>query len=138
MRQRRPSEPPEQQPSPDPVNPIPDPEIMSASDVRQNFGSGVNRVARGEGRVVIEKHGSPVVGIVSIEDIRRLRRMDEVTSRRKQMLEAMRAPFNEVPSEELVREAEAAVAEVRAERKAERRRQQGEVGAHAGSSRHRG
>lgn len=80
MRQRQQSEPPEQQPSSDPVNPILDPEIMPASAVRQNFGSVVNRVARGEGRVVIEKHGSPAAGIVSIEDIRRLRQMDVVTS----------------------------------------------------------
>lgn len=84
-----------------------DPEVMSASDVRQNFGSVVNRVARGEGRVLIEKHGSPAVGIVSIEDIRRLREMDEVTSRRKRMLEEMRAPFKDVSAEEILREAEA-------------------------------
>lgn len=104
----------------------PDPEIMSASDVRQNFGSVVNRVARGEGRVVIEKHGSPAVGIVSIEDIRRLRQMDKATSRRKRILETMRTPFEDVPVEELLREAEAAVAEVRAERIAERQRQHAE------------
>lgn len=109
------------------------PEIMSASEVRQNFGSVVNRVARGEGRVLIEKHGSPAVGIVSIADIRRLRQMDKVTSRRKGMLEAMRTPFKDVPTEELLREAEAAVAEVRAERRAEQ--QQHEAGAQAGSSR---
>lgn len=138
MTQRQPSEPPEQQPSPDPVNPIPDLEIMSASDVRQNFGSVVNRVARGEGRVVIEKHGSPAAGIVSIEDIRRLRRMDEVTSRRRRMLDEMRAPFRDVPAEELLREAKASVTEVRAERIAERRRQQGEAAAQAGSAPDRG
>ena len=116
----------------------PDPEVMSASDVRQNFGSVVNRVARGEGRVLIEKHGSPAVGIVSIEDVRRLRQMDEVTSRRKRMLEAMRAPFRDVPKEELVREAEAAAAEVGDDRRTERRRQQGRMEAHAGSSRLQG
>lgn len=127
---------PHRQPEAEPRTP--DPEVMSASDVRQNFGSVVNRVARGEGRVLIEKHGTPAVGIVSIEDIRRLRQMDEVTSRRERMLEAMRAPFRDVPTEELVREAEAAAAEVRDERRAERRRQQGHVEAHAGSSRLQG
>lgn len=110
-----------------------DPEIMSASDVRQNFGSVVNRVARGEGRILIEKHGTPAVGIVSIEDIRRLRQMDKVTSRRKRMLEEMRAPFEDVPAEELLREAENAVAEVRAERIAER--QQQEMDAQDGATR---
>lgn len=117
-----------------PAEPRPtDPEIMSASDVRQNFGSVVNRVARGEGRVLIEKHGTPAVGIVSIEDIRRLRQMDAVTSRRKRMLEEMRAPFEDVPAEELLREAENAVAEVRAERIAER--QQQEMDAQDGATR---
>lgn len=124
----------ERQSAPEPLTH--DTEVMSASDVRQNFGSVVNRVARGEGRVLIEKHGAPVVGIVPIEDIRRLRRMDELTSRRKRMLAAMREPFKDVPTEELVREAEASVAEVRAERIAERQRNVVEAPAQS-SSRHR-
>lgn len=110
-----------------------DTEVMSASDVRQNFGSVVNRVARGEGRVLIEKHGTPAVGIVSIEDIRRLRQMDKMTSRRKRMLEEMRAPFEGIPAEELLREAEIAVAEDRAERIMERQHQK--TGAQDGPTR---
>lgn len=120
---------------PDSDSGAPDLEVMSASDVRQHFGSVVNRVARGEGRVVIEKHGSPAAGIVPIADIRRLRQMDEATAHRKRMLGAMREPFRDVPTEDLVREAEAAVAEVRAERIAERQRTL--VEAPAGPSRHR-
>ncbi len=121
MTQRQPSEPTEQQPSPDPVNPILDPETMSASDVRQNFGSVVNRVARGEGRVVIEKHGSPAAGIVSIEDIRRLRQMDVVTSRRRQVVEDIRRHFRDVDPEEMERETNKIFEEMRQEDREARR-----------------
>lgn len=89
-----------------------DPEVMSASDVRQNFGSVVNRVARGEGRVLIEKHGSPAVGIVSIEDIRRLRQIDEELRERRAMVEEIRSHFRDVDPEEMERETEKIFAEI--------------------------
>ncbi len=59
-----------------------DPEVMSASGVRQHFGEAVNQVSRGEGRVFVEKHGTPAVGLVSMDDVRRLRNRDaEVEAR---------------------------------------------------------
>ena len=39
--------------------------VMSASEVREHFSEVVNRVARGEGRVIVEKHGAPAVAVVS-------------------------------------------------------------------------
>lgn len=97
-----------------------EPEVMSASDVRQHFGTVVNRVARGEGRIVVEKHGSPAVGIVSIEDVRRLRQLDARISEHHTTLNEFRARFQDVPEEELLREAEKASAEVKADMKRER------------------
>lgn len=94
---------------------FPEPEVMSASDVRQNFGSVVNRVARGEGRVVIEKHGTPAVGIVSIEDIRRLRQMDAVSSRRKRIVDDIRQHFRDVDPQEMERETDKSFEEMRQE-----------------------
>lgn len=102
----------------------PDPEIMSASDVRQHFGSVVNRVARGEGRVVIEKHGSPAVGIVSIEDIRRLRQMDAELHKRRQLVEDIRSRFRDVDPEEIERETEKIFEEMRQEDREARLRSQ--------------
>lgn len=92
-----------------------EPEIMSASDVRQNFGSVVNRVARGEGRIVVEKHGSPAVGIVSIEDVRRLRQMDSRLAERRAFVDSVRRRFQDADPDEIEREITKAFEEIREE-----------------------
>ena len=94
-----------------------DPEVMSASDVRQHFGEVVNRVARGEGRVIVEKHGAPAVGLVSMEDVRRLRSQDETLVRRSALVDRVRAHFDEAPDAELEREIEHAFDEMRQQRR---------------------
>jgi prevent-host-death family protein len=99
-------------------NPKPnEPEVMSASEVRQNFGDVVNRVARGEGRVIVEKHGAPAVGVVSMEDVRRLQNLDELLERRAALVERVRSRFDGVPDEELERENERIFEELRQERR---------------------
>lgn len=97
-----------------------EPEVMSASDVRQHFGEVVNRVARGEGRVIVEKHGAPAVGLVSMDDVRRLRNRDTEIEARKKFVEAFREPFKDIPDDELQAEIEKAFAEVKEDRKRER------------------
>lgn len=97
-----------------------EPEVMSASDVRQHFGEVVNRVARGEGRVIVEKHGTPAVGLVSMDDVRRLRQIDAEVNARKDFLKAFREPFKDTPDDELEAEIEKAFAEVEEDRKRER------------------
>lgn len=94
--------------------------VMSASDVRQHFGDVVNRVARGEGRVIVEKNGAPAVGVVSMEDVRRLRNHDRVTEGRRKFLAEFREPFKDIPDEELETEIAKALAEVKKERRQER------------------
>lgn len=94
-----------------------EPVVMSASDVRQHFGEVVNRVARGEGRVIVEKHGAPAVGLVSMDDVRLLRNRDEVRARRSELVERVRAHFEDVPDDELEREIDRAFAEMREERR---------------------
>ncbi len=95
-------------------------QTMKISDVRSQLNTLVNRVYRKETRVVVEKSGIPVAGIVSTEDLRRLDRLDEQDQQAWAVLDAMRAPFKDVPPEEIEREAERAVAEVRSEMRAER------------------
>lgn len=97
-----------------------EPDVMSASEVRQHFGDVVNRVARGEGRVIVEKHGAPAVGIVSMDDMRRLRNRDAEMEARRKLVEAFREPFKDIPDEELEAEIEKALAEVKEDRKRER------------------
>lgn len=97
------------------------PEItMSASEVRKHFSEVVNRVANGEDRVFVEKHGTPAVALVSFEDLRRLRRLDKVIRERSEFLEAFREPFKDIPDEELERELEKTFAEIREERRQKR------------------
>lgn len=98
-----------------------EPDVMSASEVRQHFSEVVNRVARGEGRVIVEKNGTPAVGVVSMEDIRRLRTRDDQIAARKRFVEDFRAPFADIPDEELEFEIEKALAEVKEDRRRERR-----------------
>ena len=98
----------------------PDPEVMSASDVRQHFGDVVNRVARGEGRVVVEKHGAPTVGLVSMNDLRSLERLDSILQARQARLETLNSYFEGIPSDEWEQEVEKAFDEMRRERRATR------------------
>jgi len=95
---------------------------MKISDVKARLSSLVNEVYRNETRVLIEKAGIPVAALVSIEDLERLAQLDKERAERRRVLESMREPFRGVPAEEIERETEKAVAEVRAEMAAERER----------------
>lgn len=96
-------------------------ETITATEARQHFASVINRVARRETRVLIEKSGVPVAAIVSADDIARLERLDAERDRDFQALSVVGERFRDVPVEELEREVAKAVAEVREERGAERR-----------------
>jgi prevent-host-death family protein len=99
---------------------VPETQTMKISDVKISLSSLVNEVYRQQTRIVVEKAGIPVAALVSIEDLARLKRLDEERAERRRVLEAMRAPFRGIPFEEIEREADKAIAEVRAERRAER------------------
>jgi prevent-host-death family protein len=93
---------------------------VNFTEARSHLSDLVNRVAREETRVVIEKHGIPVGVLVSPRDLRDLERMAE---RRSQQIEALRrigAAFADVSDEELDREVSKALAEVREEMRSER------------------
>jgi prevent-host-death family protein len=94
--------------------------VMSASEVREHFSDVVNRVARGEGRVIVEKHGTPAVAVVSIEDARRLRHSDDIVAERTAFVESVRSLFADVPDDELQREIDSAFAELKQERRQRR------------------
>ncbi|MGH2614219.1 MAG: type II toxin-antitoxin system prevent-host-death family antitoxin [Thermomicrobiales bacterium] len=94
-------------------------ETMKISDVKQQLNSLVNRVYRRETRVLVEKSGIPVAGIVSAQDLQRLERLDRERAERFKILDEIGEAFKDVPFEELEREIARAIAEVRAERRAE-------------------
>ena len=78
----------------------------------------VNRVYRREARILVEKSGIPVAGIVSLQDLRRLDRLDQERAERFKILDEIGEVFKDVPAEALEREIERALAEVRADRQA--------------------
>lgn len=93
-------------------------ETMTASDVRQHFARTINKVARDQSYVIVEKNGVPVAAVIPIEDFHKLKRLEARRREAWEALESIRESFRGVSNEELEREALKAVAEVRAERRA--------------------
>jgi prevent-host-death family protein len=94
-------------------------ETMKISDVKQQLNSLVNRVYRRETRVLIEKSGIPVAGIVSVQDLRRLDQLYRERAERFKILDEIGDAFKDVPADELEREVAKALAEARAELRTE-------------------
>jgi len=92
---------------------------MKISEVKQQLNRLVNQVYRHETRIMVEKSGIPVAGIVSPHDLERLARLDRERAERFKILEEFGEAFKDVPAEELEREVARTIAEVRAERRAE-------------------
>ncbi|MGH2535420.1 MAG: type II toxin-antitoxin system prevent-host-death family antitoxin [Thermomicrobiales bacterium] len=95
-------------------------ETKTISEVRGELDEVVNRVRHEEIRVIVEEDGAPVAAIISTEDLDRLARLDREQQEAWDVLEAMREPFRGVPTEEIERETERAVAAVRAENRRRR------------------
>ena len=98
---------------------LPTTETMKISDVKQGLNALVNRIYRHETRVLIEKSGIPVAGIVSAQDLQRLERLDRERAERFKILDEIGEAFKDIPGEELEREVARALAEVRAARRVE-------------------
>ncbi|MBI3910856.1 MAG: type II toxin-antitoxin system prevent-host-death family antitoxin [Armatimonadetes bacterium] len=90
-------------------------QTMKASEARQQFSQVLNKVFRGQTRVLVEKSGIPVAAIVSAQDLERLRQLDAQRAERFKVIDEMRAAFADAPEEELERELDQALSEVRAE-----------------------
>ena len=97
-------------------------ETMAISAVKSRLNSLINAIYRGEMRILVEKSGIPVAGIVPIADMRRLARLDEWDREAGDILEAMRAPFDDIPAEEIERQTERIIAENREEDRLARKR----------------
>ncbi|MDQ3613874.1 MAG: type II toxin-antitoxin system Phd/YefM family antitoxin, partial [Chloroflexota bacterium] len=94
-------------------------ETKTVSETRQHFSETLNRVYRGETRVVVEKSGIAVGVIVSPRDLEALQHIEE---ERRLTLEAFadaRKAFDGIPHEEIEREIEMAIADARAGRRNE-------------------
>lgn len=95
-------------------------ETKTVSEARRTFSETLNRVYRGEARVIIEKNGIPVGAIVSATDMERLRDMDLRAERAIKAFEDIQAAFADVPEDELERELAKAIAEAKTIRRQQR------------------
>lgn len=94
-------------------------EKVSASAVRQKWSQLLNRVSQGEARVIVERSGLPIAAIISVDDLAKLVRFEANRRRRFQALEDSWAAFDDLPADEIEREIERSVREVRGERRRE-------------------
>jgi prevent-host-death family protein len=96
-------------------------ETVKASDARQRLPTLLNRVFRREARVIVEKSGIPVAAIISPRDLYWLERFEQQREADFAVVDEIREAFKDVPLEELERETDRALAEIRAEGAANRR-----------------
>lgn len=96
--------------------------VMKLTDTKQQLSQVINRVARGETRVVVEKSGLPVAVIISPDEYRQFKEQEEATARKTlfDMVTAIGRAFADVPDAELEREIAKAREHARAESRAER------------------
>jgi prevent-host-death family protein len=89
---------------------------MKLTDTKQHLSQVINRVARGETRVIVEKSGLPVAAIISADEYDRFRKHEAQREARFAAIGKISDAFADVPIDELEREVERALAAVRAPR----------------------
>ncbi len=87
--------------------------VLTASDVRQHWSKVVNEVARDKTRVIVEKSGIPVAGVVSPQDLEWLQERDRRMAELRETMDDMRQAFRDVPSDEFNRAVDRVVQESR-------------------------
>jgi prevent-host-death family protein len=97
-------------------------ETMKISEVKQQLNSLVNRVYRKETRVLVEKSGIPVAGLVSADDLARLQEFDRAWEENTRAIERFSQAFADVPTEEAEAEVDRIIADIRNRRALEKER----------------
>jgi prevent-host-death family protein len=81
---------------------------MAASAAREEFAEVLNRVAYGKERIVLYRHGKPLVAMIPVEDLQLLERLIEEEEDRIDVEEAQRILVDpteeEIPWEQVKRE----------------------------------
>ncbi|MBI2761188.1 MAG: type II toxin-antitoxin system Phd/YefM family antitoxin [Chloroflexi bacterium] len=90
-------------------------EVMAATDVRRNWATVLNQVARRKKRAIVEKNGVPVAAIISADDLEWFAHLESQRRAGFAALERIGMAFKDVPDEEIEEEVAKALAEVRAE-----------------------
>jgi PHD/YefM family antitoxin component YafN of YafNO toxin-antitoxin module len=99
------------------IGELPRVERLDAETVRDGWLPALARVAAGEARLLIERDGQPVAALISAGDFKVFLRDDKERRKFQAALEATRKAFDGISEEEIEREVEKAIKEVRAERR---------------------
>lgn len=92
------------------------PRRMAVAEARQRFSRILDDVREGDEPVIIEKSGVPVAALVPLTVLDRDRRWAAERAERMALLERMRRPFRDVPTEEIETQVGKAIVSERAER----------------------
>ena len=96
-------------------------EVMKTSEARRSWSDLVDKVHEGDVRVIVEKGGVPVAGIVSAADLERLELFEAERERNFSIVDEIREAFKDVTDAELEAEIERALNIARQELREERR-----------------
>jgi prevent-host-death family protein len=91
-------------------------ETKTVSEARRTFSETLNRVYRGEARVMIEKNGIPVGALVSPNELEQLDRLNARREEQWAAVDRLRQAFADIDPAELDDEIARAMADVRGER----------------------
>jgi len=97
---------------------VPATETLKFTEARPQLSELLNRVFRREARIVITKGDIPVAALVSMNDLERLEKWSAEREADFAVFDQISAAFADVPEDELQREVDRALAEVRARRRA--------------------
>jgi prevent-host-death family protein len=95
-------------------------QTMKATEARAKFRQLLDEVYQRRARVVVEKDGIAVAAVVSMIDLEQLQFLAERRKWAREVLRRSREAFADVPADELQRELDNALREVRQEMAAER------------------
>jgi len=100
---------------------MPDIETLNVSEARKQFSDLLNRVHRDEELIVVEKSGIPVAGIVPMSIVQAAREKQAERQELLNFLQRPRSGFDGVSEEEIEREIELALEDIKQERRFARR-----------------
>jgi prevent-host-death family protein len=106
------------------ITPKPVEETMKLSDTKQQFSSVINRVAKGEANVIVEKSGLPVAVIVSMDEYQRIQAGSQERQDRFEKVQRLSEAFADLSTSELEEGIQRAVREAREQYRADRDRQE--------------
>ena len=91
---------------------------INLNETRENLDDAIDGVVRNESRVLLERGGTPVAAVISLREYKRFLNLEAARSHGFEAIERISKAFIDVPMDELEREIDKAIAQVRADQRA--------------------